>query len=77
VERDIAKVIAILILQTRGEMTEAIIILAHMRGGCATVGDKVHALFRLNGPSKRERMRPSSAEGSEEIRQQSAQIVNS
>jgi hypothetical protein len=30
-------------------MTEAIIILLNMRGGCATVGDKVHALFRVNG----------------------------
>ncbi len=29
-------------------MTEAIIILPNMRGGCATVGDKVHTLFRVN-----------------------------
>ena len=28
-------------------MTEAIIILLNMRGGCATVGDKVHTLFRV------------------------------
>ena len=34
-------------------MTEAIIILMNMRGGCATVGDKVHALFRVNGRSAR------------------------
>lgn len=30
-------------------MTEAIIITLNMRGGCATVGEKVHALFRVNG----------------------------
>ena len=30
-------------------MNEAIIILLNMRGGCATVGDKVHTLFRVNG----------------------------
>jgi hypothetical protein len=29
-------------------MSEAIIILLNMRGGCATVGDKVHTLFRVN-----------------------------
>jgi hypothetical protein len=29
-------------------MNEAIIILLNMRGGCATVGDKVHTLFRVN-----------------------------
>ncbi len=29
-------------------MNEATIILANMRGGCATVGKKVHVLFRLN-----------------------------
>ncbi len=37
-------------------MTEAIIIMLNMRGGCATVGEKVHALFRVNGrrpPTKR------------------------
>lgn len=28
-------------------MTEAIIILMNMRGGCATVGEKVHTLFRV------------------------------
>ena len=36
-------------------MTEAIIILMNMRGGCATVGKTVHTLFRVNNnrrPSK-------------------------
>jgi hypothetical protein len=28
--------------------SEATIILPNMRGGCATVGGKVHTLFRLN-----------------------------
>jgi hypothetical protein len=36
-------------------MTEAIIILLNMRGGCATVGDKVHALFRVTSRGKRQR----------------------
>ena len=34
-------------------MNEAIIILMNMRGGCATVDDKVHALFRLNRRSRK------------------------
>ncbi len=29
-------------------MSEAVIILPNMRGGCATVDGKVHTLFRLN-----------------------------
>ena len=29
-------------------ITEAIIVLANMRGGCATVGSTVHTLFRVN-----------------------------
>jgi hypothetical protein len=29
-------------------MSEAVIILLNMRGGCATVGGTVHALFRVN-----------------------------
>ncbi len=29
-------------------MNETIIILLNMRGSCATVGEKVHALFRVN-----------------------------
>lgn len=30
-------------------MSEATLIFQHMRGGCATVGNTVHALFRVNG----------------------------
>jgi hypothetical protein len=36
-------------------MTEAIIILLNMRGGCATVGDKVHALFRVTSRGQQQR----------------------
>ena len=32
-------------------MNEAIIILMNMRGGCATIGNTVHTLFRVNGRS--------------------------
>ena len=28
-------------------MNEAVLILPNMRGGCATVGNKVHTLFRV------------------------------
>jgi hypothetical protein len=34
-------------------MNEAIIILMNMRGGCATVGEKVHALFKVNNNRRR------------------------
>ncbi|WP_157038796.1 hypothetical protein [Rhodopseudomonas palustris] len=30
-------------------MSEALLIMPNMRGGCATVGSKVHTLFRVNG----------------------------
>lgn len=33
-------------------MSEAVIILLNMRGGCATVGGKVHTLFRINNRRK-------------------------
>ena len=46
-------------------MTEAIIILMNMRGGCATVGDKVHTLFRVNGRGRRPTEKPVSDETSE------------
>jgi hypothetical protein len=39
-------------------MNEAIIILLNMRGGCATVGNKVHTLFRV----KRNPRPPSTSE---------------
>ena len=34
-------------------MAEATIILSNMRGGCATVGDKVHTLFRVTNRGRR------------------------
>jgi hypothetical protein len=30
-------------------MSEAVLILPNMRGGCATVGNTVHTLFRVSG----------------------------
>jgi hypothetical protein len=33
-------------------MNEAVLILPNMRGGCATVGGKVHTLFRMTGRRK-------------------------
>lgn len=30
-------------------MNEAVLILPNMRGGCATVGHKIHTLFRVTG----------------------------
>ena len=50
-------------------MTEAIIILLNMRGGCATVGDKVHALFRVNGRSKSQNRPRVSDESALEMQQ--------
>ena len=32
-------------------MNEAILILPNMRGGCATVGNTVHTLFRVTEPA--------------------------
>ena len=40
-------------------MSEATLILPNMRGGCATVGNTVHTLFRVNG---RRPLRAASAE---------------
>jgi hypothetical protein len=41
----------IICLQTRWSetMSEAMLILPNMRGGCATVGTTVHTLFRVSG----------------------------
>ncbi|HEV7881784.1 hypothetical protein [Bradyrhizobium sp.] len=39
-------------------MNEAILILPNMRGGCATVGTTVHALFRVTGRRPRPMARP-------------------
>jgi hypothetical protein len=41
-------------------MNEAIIILMNMRGGCATIGDTVHALFRVNGRSRKAKLDESN-----------------
>jgi hypothetical protein len=46
-------------------MTEAIIILMNMRGGCATVGDKVHTLFRVNSRRPRKTDQQDTATASE------------
>lgn len=35
-------------------MSEPTLILQNMRGGCATDGDTVHALFRFNGRPKKQ-----------------------
>jgi hypothetical protein len=53
-------------------MSEAVIILANMRGGCATVGGTVHTLFRINNrrprpigaPDKRNEDAPAAIESS-------------
>jgi hypothetical protein len=47
-------------------MTEAIIILPNMRGGCATVGDTVHTLFRVSN-RRQKTAQPISREASETI----------
>ena len=37
-------------------MSEAVIILLNMRGGCATLDNKVHALFRVDNNRRRRRI---------------------
>jgi hypothetical protein len=49
-------------------MSEAILIFPNMRGGCATVGNKVHALFRVNG--RRQGMSASKASNLSSISEQ-------
>ncbi len=39
-------------------MSEAVLILTNMRGGCATVGNTVHTLFRVSGRRPRVMARP-------------------
>ena len=39
-------------------MSEAVLILPNMRGGCATVGNTVHTLFRVTSRRPREMARP-------------------
>lgn len=41
-------------------MTEAVLILPNMRGGCATVGTKVHTLFRVTGRTARPMAEPDA-----------------
>lgn len=41
-------------------MSEAVLILPNMRGGCATVGNTVHTLFRVT--SRRPRPLPTPTE---------------
>ncbi|WP_291867296.1 hypothetical protein [Bradyrhizobium sp.] len=39
-------------------MNEAVLILPNMRGGCATVGNTVHTLFRVTARRPRPMARP-------------------
>ena len=39
-------------------MNEAVLILPNMRGGCATVGNTVHTLFRVSSRRPRAMARP-------------------
>jgi len=54
-------------------MNEAILILPNMRGGCATVGNTVHTLFRVSGRRPRPMANPghkSDAAGTERAQEQ-------
>lgn len=42
-------------------MSEAVLILPNMRGGCATIGNTVHTLFRVNGRRNSPMARPEGA----------------
>jgi hypothetical protein len=42
-------------------MSEATLILPNMRGGCATIGATVHALFRVSNRSHRPMAQPDAA----------------
>ena len=44
-------------------MSEAVLILPNMRGGCATIGGTVHTLFRVNGRRHSPMARPEGASG--------------
>lgn len=41
-------------------MSEAVLILPNMRGGCATVGNTVHTLFRVTGRRPRPMANPAA-----------------
>jgi len=49
-------------------MNEAILILPNMRGGCATVGNTVHTLFRITSRRARPMADPDSKAAREERR---------
>ena len=42
-------------------MSEAVLILPNMRGGCATVGNTVHTLFRITSRRPRPMAAPEKA----------------
>ena len=42
-------------------MSKAVLILPNMRGGCATVGNTVHTLFRVTGRRPRPMANPAEA----------------
>ena len=46
-------------------MNEATLILPNMRGGCATVGNTVHTLFRITSRRPRPMAAPDEKAGSE------------
>ena len=47
-------------------MNEAVLIVPNMRGGCATVGNTVHTLFRVTGRRPRPMARPDEKAASVE-----------
>jgi hypothetical protein len=59
-------------------MSEATLIFPHMRGGCATVGTTVHALFRVNGrrPGPRAINNPDAAQRNRTEREQGTPSAN-
>ncbi len=51
-------------------MSEAVLILPNMRGGCATVGNTVHTLFRVTSRRPRPMASPSEPTQTEPKREQ-------
>ncbi len=49
-------------------MNEAVLILPNMRGGCATVGNTVHTLFRVSSRRPRQMARPDDGMTATETR---------
>jgi hypothetical protein len=54
-------------------MNEAVIILLNMRGGCATLDNKVHALFRVDNNRRRRRITNSDEAPTAESRPHDAE----